>query len=189
LCTAFHPFFIHTIEGFPVNENFGADFDGKVNRLERWQAYAYYGVALCQGGAFRQWLKPHQAILRFWCSEGRAKLCAECCLSFPLTFFLEFICPCCLISGIATGWGSAEQNLPPSILPASDFQGKRISGVECGLHHTFALTDEGTLFSWGKGGGGRLGHGENQTDVYMPYPSFRLQNDTVDSISLGGMHK
>ena len=100
-----------------------------------------------------------------------------------------YLPPCCLISGIATGWGSAEQNLPPSILPASDFQGKRISGVECGLHHTFALTDEGTLFSWGKGGGGRLGHGENQTDVYMPYPSFRLQNDTVDSISLGGMHK
>jgi alpha-tubulin suppressor-like RCC1 family protein len=45
--------------------------------------------------------------------------------------------------------------------------------VSCGIHHACALQEDGTAFTWGYGGYGRLGHSD-QTDVWSPkeIPSF-----------------
>lgn len=56
----------------------------------------------------------------------------------------------------------------------------------CGLYHTLLVDAEGTVYSCGKGGGGRLGNGTEE-DVYFPHPSFQL-DPHLRSISCGSLH-
>lgn len=68
--------------------------------------------------------------------------------------------------------------------------GEVMSGVvagSCGLYHTLLVDGQGTLFSFGKGGGGRLGNGTEE-DVFFPHPSFRLDANELVSLSSGSMH-
>ncbi|CAO3626821.1 unnamed protein product [Cunninghamella echinulata] len=44
---------------------------------------------------------------------------------------------------------------------------KKITSVACGANHSLALDNEGYVYSWGFGGFGRLGHGE-QKDLHIP---------------------
>ena len=41
-------------------------------------------------------------------------------------------------------------------------RGVRMQQIECGTHHTAAVTAGGQLYSWGSGGFGQLGHGTKQ---------------------------
>jgi len=54
---------------------------------------------------------------------------------------------------------------------------KKVVQVSCGPHHTCALQEDGTAFSWGYGGYGRLGHND-QADQWRPkeIPSFRFKS-------------
>ena len=40
--------------------------------------------------------------------------------------------------------------------------------VAAGQNHSLAVTDTGALLTWGKGEGGRLGHGEDQANKLVP---------------------
>ena len=40
----------------------------------------------------------------------------------------------------------------------------RIADVVCGWSHTMCLTDEGAVYTWGKGQDGQLGHGTTQDE-------------------------
>ncbi|CAO3616933.1 unnamed protein product [Cunninghamella blakesleeana] len=44
---------------------------------------------------------------------------------------------------------------------------RKVKAVSCGANHSLALDDEGYVYSWGFGGFGRLGHGE-QKDSHVP---------------------
>ncbi|PSR84717.1 E3 ubiquitin-protein like [Actinidia chinensis var. chinensis] len=57
-------------------------------------------------------------------------------------------------------------------------------GISCGLFHSALLVD-GKLWIWGKGDGGRLGFGHEDT-VFAPTLNPNL--DSVRSIALGGLH-
>ncbi|KAJ0682405.1 putative regulator of chromosome condensation 1/beta-lactamase-inhibitor protein II [Helianthus annuus] len=57
-------------------------------------------------------------------------------------------------------------------------------GIACGLFHSAALVD-GRLWIWGKGDGGRLGFG-HENSVFRPTVNNNL--DSVRSIALGGLH-
>ncbi|MFS8026685.1 putative regulator of chromosome condensation 1/beta-lactamase-inhibitor protein II [Helianthus anomalus] len=57
-------------------------------------------------------------------------------------------------------------------------------GIACGLFHSAALVD-GRLWIWGKGDGGRLGFG-HENSVFRPTVNSNL--DSVRSIALGGLH-
>ncbi|RRT57690.1 hypothetical protein B296_00047080 [Ensete ventricosum] len=57
-------------------------------------------------------------------------------------------------------------------------------GVSCGLFHSALLVD-GRLWIWGKGDGGRLGFGDEDT-VFVPTLNPNLEG--VRSIALGGIH-
>ena len=46
-------------------------------------------------------------------------------------------------------------------------EGKRIVAIGAGATHGVALDDEGVAYSWGDGGYGRLGHGDNK-DSFIP---------------------
>ena len=57
----------------------------------------------------------------------------------------------------------------------------KFSDVFCGLYHTFALTKNGTVYSWGLNNYGQLGTNDN-TSRYQPerLPDDWIQGDEVD---------
>ena len=57
----------------------------------------------------------------------------------------------------------------------------KVVAVACGPHHVAALTADGTAFTWGAGGYGRLGH-KDQADVWAPKA---LPNFLFKSVSCG----
>ena len=57
-------------------------------------------------------------------------------------------------------------------------------GISCGLFHSSLLVD-GELWIWGKGDGGRLGLG-HEDSVFVPALNPHL--DSVRSVTLGGLH-
>jgi hypothetical protein len=63
----------------------------------------------------------------------------------------------------------------------------RIIQIAQGELHTLLLTDEGVVYSYGSGDGGRLGHGSSNNE---PYPRLiqRLKNKRVVQIACGGRH-
>lgn len=54
--------------------------------------------------------------------------------------------------------------------------------------HYLALTTEGTVYSWGNGEGGRLGHGDNN---YQEYPTLieALLGHTIVRIACGSSYR
>ena len=54
------------------------------------------------------------------------------------------------------GHGDNEMKNSPALVHA--LEGKHITQVQCGQHHTMALTSSGYVFTWGCGGNGRLGN-------------------------------
>lgn len=57
----------------------------------------------------------------------------------------------------------------------------------CGSEHTVALAGQGTLYSWGQGEGGLLGHG-NTESLASPKRIEALKNVEVASVICGGLH-
>lgn len=57
---------------------------------------------------------------------------------------------------------------------------KRIVGVSMGLAHTAAVADDGSVFTWGSGAFGQLGHGTTDDSLtprkvpFIPPPSPAL---------------
>lgn len=59
---------------------------------------------------------------------------------------------------------------------------KRIRDIACGSSHSAAITSSGELYSWGLGEYGRLGHGDNTTQLrpklvrlhLLPHPFLYL---------------
>lgn len=59
---------------------------------------------------------------------------------------------------------------------------KRIRDIACGSSHSAAITSSGELYSWGLGEYGRLGHGDNTTQLrpklvctYFPFLPLTFQ--------------
>jgi len=46
--------------------------------------------------------------------------------------------------------------------------GRRVVAVSAGDVHSIAITAVGAVFTWGKGGHGCLGHGEDLSDQLLP---------------------
>ncbi|KAE9453581.1 hypothetical protein C3L33_14545, partial [Rhododendron williamsianum] len=67
---------------------------------------------------------------------------------------------------------------------SSDGDGDVEVGISCGLFHSALLVD-GKVWIWGKGDGGRLGFG-HENSVFVPTLNPNL--DFVRSLALGGLH-
>ncbi|KAF1793117.1 Leucine-rich repeat domain, L domain-like [Phytophthora cactorum] len=70
---------------------------------------------------------------------------------------------------------------------------KRIVQVVCGASHSFALAEDGDVFSWGIGRSGALGHGLNAHEqtfdsVLSPMEVLALKGRRVVQISCGDLH-
>ena len=68
------------------------------------------------------------------------------------------------------GYGTRRPRIEstPKLIKAP-LEGKLITHVACGSHHSMATTKGGVLYTWGKGEDGRLGRGSKKlNDVFIP---------------------
>uniref|UniRef100_A0A1J3H009 Ultraviolet-B receptor UVR8 n=1 Tax=Noccaea caerulescens TaxID=107243 RepID=A0A1J3H009_NOCCA len=59
-------------------------------------------------------------------------------------------------------------------------------GISCGLFHS-GLTIDGDLWIWGKGDGGRLGFGQ-ENSVFVPKLNPLFEEHSIRCVALGGLH-
>ena len=64
---------------------------------------------------------------------------------------------------------------------------KNIIKFSCGPRHTLALAGDGTVWSWGYGGDGQLGHGDYQLQT-MPVQIKALTGEHVIDLATGDKH-
>ena len=64
------------------------------------------------------------------------------------------------------GHGDLQNQLLPKKVEA--FAGQRVVAVSAGTHHSFTITADGAVWSWGEGERGCLGHGEDLSDQLLP---------------------
>ncbi|CAI5507255.1 unnamed protein product [Closterium sp. Naga37s-1] len=84
------------------------------------------------------------------------------------------------------GLGSAEEQLEPTEVAA--LAGKHVSALACGADHTTAYSEDSqTLWSWGWGDFGRLGHGHS-SDVFLPHAVASLCGRPIKHIACGDCH-
>ena len=92
-------------------------------------------------------------------------------------------------------WGSGDygrlghgDNLNQKLPKAVDvLRDKDVRKFACGARHCIALGSDGTVYSWGYGGDGQLGHGDFQIQT-MPTVVKALQAEGVIDVSCGEKH-
>ena len=77
-----------------------------------------------------------------------------------------------------------EQQLPKKV---EALAGQRVLAVSGGARHSLALTADGSVWSWGDGENGTLGHGDEQEQP-LPKKVEALAGQRVLAVSAGGMH-
>ena len=84
------------------------------------------------------------------------------------------------------GHGTTAKEFAPRIVKA--LQGKApVKDVACGLGHTLALLDDGTIYAWGNGSNGRLGLG-NTNDRRTATLVAGLRDANIVRIFCGASH-
>lgn len=69
-------------------------------------------------------------------------------------------------------------------------RGIKIKAIACGFMHSMALTDDGTVYSWGCDTEGQCGHGMRRTDQMVELPRMieMTENINVTRIACGYVH-
>ena len=83
------------------------------------------------------------------------------------------------------GHGDTQGQLLPRVVEA--LLGKEVLQVSAGLCHSMALLESGEVLTFGTGGSGQLGHGDEQAQL-LPRVVEALQGKKVVQISAGGAH-
>jgi alpha-tubulin suppressor-like RCC1 family protein len=82
----------------------------------------------------------------------------------------------------------------PSMVPTISASGSNVEEVSCGAFHTICRTEDGQIYSCGKGSTGQLGHGDAKENVpnFDDQKAFRnisgLTEKVAKYISAGGNH-
>jgi len=83
------------------------------------------------------------------------------------------------------GHGDRQHQLLPKKVEA--FTGRRVVAVSAGESHSFAITADGAVWSWGMGGFGQLGHGDEE-DQLLPKKVEAFAGQRVVAVSAGCYH-
>ena len=83
------------------------------------------------------------------------------------------------------GHGDWQNQLLPKKVEA--LAGQRVIAVSAGERHSLAITDGGSVWSWGFGGQGRLGHGDTQNQL-LPKKVEAFAGQRVVAVSAGARH-
>ncbi|XP_052754599.1 probable E3 ubiquitin-protein ligase HERC2 isoform X2 [Galleria mellonella] len=91
---------------------------------------------------------------------------------------------CCTLEGAVHVFGDSEAGAPRALTSLSVL---RVTRVYTGEHWHAVLTDGGQVYTWGKGDGYRLGHGNLET-IKVPKLLETLQDIRIVDLSLGASH-
>ena len=104
---------------------------------------------------------------------------------------------CVTDSGDLYTWGAGEMGklgqgagMTSCLLPRlvrGDLSDKKVVDVSLGLGHTAVIVNQGTLYTWGAGWFGRLGHGDTN-NVYEPQKIETLVYKRFKHVSCGSYH-
>lgn len=73
------------------------------------------------------------------------------------------------------GHGSEENVAIPCMIPS--LEDTTVVHISAGCEHSAAITEDGTLLTWGHGDGGRLGQGDNaQCGIPSPVQAIRMMS-------------
>jgi len=98
--------------------------------------------------------------------------------------------------GAVWSWGEGAcaclghgEDLSDQLLPkkVEALAGQRVAAVAAGECHSLALTADGSVWSWGRGTFGRLGHGDEQHQL-LPKEVEALAGERVIAVSAGPYH-
>ena len=85
------------------------------------------------------------------------------------------------------GVGDTEDRHAPTRV--TNLQGKRVVHVAAGEVHTICSTENGSVFTWGRGDNGKLGLGDDESDRLLPtLVRGELQGKQVVQVAAGDQH-
>lgn len=88
----------------------------------------------------------------------------------------------------ALGHGDDQNKMVPTILDHENLSGKTIIDISGGSH-TVLLASDGTVFTFGHGGYGQLGHGdENNKNIPVPIEHDNISGKTITAVEAGIHH-
>jgi alpha-tubulin suppressor-like RCC1 family protein len=82
------------------------------------------------------------------------------------------------------GSGTEDKIATPAPLFADPNAALSIQKLACGYHHSAAVTDKGSLYTWGRGIFGQLGHGSNESYM-VPVKVNMLSSYIVTDVACG----
>ncbi|RHN70873.1 putative regulator of chromosome condensation 1/beta-lactamase-inhibitor protein II [Medicago truncatula] len=71
--------------------------------------------------------------------------------------------------------------------PNPDNPSHKIVDVAAGESHTLLLTEDGSVYCWGRGMFGRLGNGSQKDELFPKKLNFGNPNGTQDSVKIVGI--
>ena len=97
-------------------------------------------------------------------------------------------------SGYALAWGSGKDGRcgtgsEEDVTEAFEIFGNsaQVVSLQCGYHHSAAVTNDGKVFTWGRGLFGQLGHGNNEI-CKVPSQISSLDSVKVQVVACGWQH-
>jgi len=84
------------------------------------------------------------------------------------------------------GHGDEQKQWQPTKVEA--FTGQRVVAVSAGDNHSLALAADGAVWSWGFGGEGQLGHGDDRWHQHLPKKIEAFAGQRVVAVSAGETH-
>jgi RCC1 and BTB domain-containing protein len=85
------------------------------------------------------------------------------------------------------GVGDTSDQYKPVIVDAFQSLNIVIDTIACGSGHSVVLSTSGSVYSWGRGDDGRLGHGDNGWK-YIPRVVSTLKGKSIRIITCGSYH-
>ena len=83
------------------------------------------------------------------------------------------------------GIGDTSDQDEPTYVDA--LRGVGVQQIACGSGHTVVLTNDGEVYTWGRGDDGRLGHGDNGWK-YVPRMILSLAGHVICQVTCGSYH-
>ena len=97
-------------------------------------------------------------------------------------------------TGHAFAWGSGKDGrcgtgTEEDVFEAFEVFGNdvTVASLQCGYHHSAAVTEDGKIFTWGRGLFGQLGHGNNEI-CKVPTQIVSLDSVKVEVVACGWQH-
>jgi alpha-tubulin suppressor-like RCC1 family protein len=87
------------------------------------------------------------------------------------------------------GLGNEADRTTPTLLARAVFDGEAVLMVACGGKHTTVATEGGGVYTFGEGGNGRLGHGDEKKQLApRRVPAAAFNGERVVMVATGGAH-